>query len=100
MSTFFESTGNYRSALYMWHHFLGIQERMFGTERKEMLSTYKKIGTLYSQVGNPASAAKFFEKAQEMIELAKNEAGLSLEAKNERLEEAGHIYFQQYLTAN
>lgn len=43
MATFFETDGNMRSALYMWNHFLGIQERMFGEERKEMITTYKKI---------------------------------------------------------
>jgi hypothetical protein len=24
LGTFFESTGDYRNSLYMWHHFLGI----------------------------------------------------------------------------
>jgi hypothetical protein len=60
----FESMQNHRSALYMWHNFLGIQERMFGCEdRKEMLPTYKKLGMLYFQLGQPGQAAKYFEQA-------------------------------------
>ena len=68
LATFFESTGNYRNALYMWHHFAGIQERMFGEDKKEMIMPTKKIATLHSQLGEPLSASKFFERVQLLME--------------------------------
>jgi len=48
LATFFETLADYRNSLYMWHHFLGIQERMFGEDKKEMITTFKKIATLHS----------------------------------------------------
>ena len=48
LATYFETIVDYRNALYMWHHFLGIQERMFGEDKKEMITTFKKIATLHS----------------------------------------------------
>lgn len=74
LCNFFESTGNWRSALYMWHHFLGIQERTFGEVKKEMTMTFKKLATIYSQVGNPSSSATYFEKAQDLMALSLKDA--------------------------
>ena len=48
LATFFESMRDYRNALYMWHHFLGIQERLYGEDKIEMISTFKKIAGLHS----------------------------------------------------
>ena len=101
LATFFESTQDYRNSLYMWHHFLGIQERLFSEDKKEMITTYKKIATLHSQCGNPASAAKFFDKTQALIErFQTGESQMNDEEKKESLEEKAALYFQMYLTAN
>ena len=43
LSTFFESIGSSMNALSMWHQFLAIQEKLYGEERKEMLTTFKKL---------------------------------------------------------
>ena len=37
----------------MWHHFLGIQEKTFGGDKKEMTTTYSKLAHCYSMVKNP-----------------------------------------------
>ena len=47
MSTLFESINDPRSAVYMWHLLLAIQEKMFGETKREMFTTFKKIGSLY-----------------------------------------------------
>ena len=102
LCTLFESMGIYRNALYMWHHFLAIQEKMFGEPRKEMVHTYRKLATLYSQTGNPISAQKYLDKTQELMEQQKTsgENVLSKEQKKEMLEEQSELYLQQYLTAS
>lgn len=40
-----------------------------------MISTFKKIATLHSQVGNPLSANKFFDKAQALMEKKREAEG-------------------------
>ena len=103
LCNFFESTGNWRSALYMWHHFLGIQERTFGEVKKEMTTTYKKLATIYSQVGNPTSAAEYFAKAQELMTKSLKDAtekGAPADKIKELREEQAYVFFQQYLVAN
>lgn len=96
LCNFFESTGNWRSALYMWHHFLGIQEKTFGETKKEMTTTFKKLATIYSQVGNPTSAGTYFEKAQDLMALSLKDAeekGASAEKIKELKEEQAYVYF-------
>lgn len=66
-SHLFESLGDHRSAIYMWQYLLAIQEKMFGETRRQMFTTLKKLGSLYFQSGNPVSASKFFERAQNAI---------------------------------
>ena len=70
----------------MWHTLLAIQERLFGDDRREMLTTFKKIASLYFQTGNPISAAKYFEKAQGLLETSVADGDLSPEARKELLE--------------
>ena len=67
-----------------------------------MISTYKKIATLHSQVGNPLSATKFFDKAQALMDKQREIKGnleLTEEEKKEELEEQASMCFQQYITA-
>ena len=55
------------NALSMWHQFLSIQEKIFGEERKEMVTTFKKLAAIYAQVGNPQTAATYYEKTQKYL---------------------------------
>ena len=85
----------------MWHHFLGIQEKMFGDDRKEMITAYRKIASLHLECGNPMNAGKYFDKVQKLMEkFAEDDSNMTAEEKKETLEEQATIYFQQYLTAN
>jgi hypothetical protein len=61
---------------------------MFGEDKKEMITTCKKIATLHSQVGNPLSAAKFFDKTQVLMEKYRNsDPNQTEEEKKTALEE-------------
>ena len=50
------------NALSMWHQFLAIQEKLYGEERKEMLTTFKKLAQIYAQIGNPTTATTYYDK--------------------------------------
>jgi len=83
----------------MWHLLLAIQEKMFGEVKREMYTTFKKLGSLYFQMGNPISASKYFEQAQGTIQKAMEEDDLSTEMRKELLESQENTYFSQYLVA-
>ena len=72
---------------------------MFGEDRREMFTTFKKIGSLYFQLGNPISADRFFEKAQTVLEGAIKGDSVSSETRKELLESQENTYFSQYLVA-
>ena len=52
LSSVFESSGQIRNAIYMWHNLLNIQQKLFDGERPEMLTAYKKVATLYLHSGS------------------------------------------------
>lgn len=64
-----------------------------------MLTTFKKIASLYFQTGSAISAAKYFEKAQLLLEAAIMDSDLSDEMRKELLQSQESTYFQQYLVA-
>ena len=48
MASLYEGTmQDPRSAIYMFHLLLAIQDKMYGEVRKEMFATFKKLGSLY-----------------------------------------------------
>ena len=77
----------------MWHLLLAIQDKMYDGIRKEMFTTFKKLGSLYFQMGNPISAAKYLEQAQETIAMSFLDADLSSEMQKELLESQENTYF-------
>ena len=100
MASLYESTmQDSRSAIYMFHLLLAIQDKMYGGVRKEMFSTFKKLGSLYFQMGNPVSAAKYFEQAQDMLKLSIDDSEPNSETQKELLESQENTYFSQYLAA-
>jgi len=38
--------GSYQNAFLMWSKFLRIQQSMFGGDREQMITTYKKMAAL------------------------------------------------------
>jgi len=45
-ASFFEQMGSYQNSFLMWSKFLRIQQNMFGEDREQMITTYKKMGSL------------------------------------------------------
>ena len=60
-ASFFESNASYSNALLMWSKLLRVQQEMFGEDRIQMVSTYKKIASLSLNIGQPQSSIKYYK---------------------------------------
>lgn len=100
-ASYFESIGAYQNALLMWSKYLRIQQNLFGEDREQMITTYKKMSTLAVSIGQPSTSQKYLDTAQKILEKVQSEQGIEKtdEQKKEELEEKSHMEFQQYLTA-
>jgi hypothetical protein len=101
-ANFFENIGSYQNAFLMWSKFLRIQQAMFGKDKDQMITTYKKLAALAVSIGESTASAKYLEKAEELMaaspETIKTE-DMTPEQKKEHLEEKGALSFQQYMAA-
>ena len=50
-ASFFESCQSYPNAFLMWGKLLRIQQEMFGEDREQMISTYRKMAALGISIG-------------------------------------------------
>ena len=50
-ASFFESVQSYQNAVLMWSKLLRIQQEMFGEDRIQMVSTYRKMASLSLSIG-------------------------------------------------
>ena len=65
-ANFFEDIGSYQNAFLMWSKFLRIQQAMFGKDKDQMITTYKKLAALAVSLGESSASAKYLEKAEEL----------------------------------
>jgi len=96
-ANFFENIGSYNNAFLMWSKFLRIQQSMFGEDKDQMITTYKKLAALAVSLGESTASAKYLEKAEALMakspETSKLE-DMTPEQKKEALEEKGALAFQ------
>jgi len=95
-ASYFESAGSYQNAFLMWSKFLRIQQNLFGKDREQMISTYKKMATLSTAIGEPTTGAKYFQKAAEILDEFKKthkDEPKTKEEEQEDLEEQSALYF-------
>ena len=75
---------------------------MFGKDKDQMITTYKKLAALAVSIGESTASAKYLEKAEVLMaaspETIKIE-DMTPEQKKEHLEEKGALSFQQYMAA-
>ena len=103
MCTLSEAKQNFTQALYMWHHLLGIQERIYGENRRELTTVHRKLAVMYSQVQNPRSSVKFFDDAQKLLQLWIDDApedGTSEDMLKDMKKDMAAMYLQSYFAAN
>lgn len=67
-ASYFESTQSYSNAFLMWSKFLRIQQNMFGEDREQMISTYKKLGQLAVFSGQPEQAKRYYAEVNKLLE--------------------------------
>jgi len=76
---------------------------MYGDDREQMVTTYKKMAAISISIGQPASAQKYFRKIEELTAAFEAKHGVTERTDaqvKEALEEKSNLYFQQYLAAN
>lgn len=96
-ANFFENIGSYNNAFLMWSKFLRIQQSMFGEDKDQMITTYKKLAALAVSLGESTASAKYLEKAEALMAKSPETSNLedmTPEQKKEALEEKGALYFQ------
>jgi hypothetical protein len=55
--------GSYQNAFLMWSKFLRIQQNLFGEDKEQMITTYKKLATLAVTIGQPTTSQKYLNLA-------------------------------------
>ena len=65
-ANFFEQMASYQNAFLMWSKFLRIQQAMFGSDREQMITTYKKMAALSVAIQQPHHSLKFLELADNL----------------------------------
>jgi len=96
-ANFFENIGSYNNAFLMWSKFLRIQQSMFGEDKDQMITTYKKLAALAVSLGESTASAKYLEKAEELMAKSPETSNLedmTPEQRKEALEEKGALSFQ------
>lgn len=96
-ANFFENIGSYNNAFLMWSKFLRIQQSMFGEDKDQMITTYKKLAALAVSLGESTASAKYLEKAEALMAKSPETSNLedmTPEQKKEALEEKGALAFQ------
>jgi len=96
-ANFFENIGSYNNAFLMWSKFLRIQQSMFGEDKDQMITTYKKLAALAVSLGESTASAKYLEKAEALMAKSPETTNLedmTPEQKKEALEEKGALAFQ------
>lgn len=96
-ANFFENIGSYNNAFLMWSKFLRIQQSMFGEDKDQMITTYKKLAALAVSLGESTASAKYLEKAEALMAKSPETSNLedmTPEQKKEALEEKGALSFQ------
>ena len=79
-ASFFESQQSYHNALLMWGKLLRIQQEMFGEDREQMVTTYRKMASICISIGEPSLAQKYFKKIEELTKkYAENNPNMSAE---------------------
>ena len=66
-ASYFESMNAFQNALLMWSKYLRIQQNLFGEDREQMITTYKKMATLATSIGQPSIGQKYLDNAQEIL---------------------------------
>ena len=93
-ASFFESVQSYSNALLMWSKLLRIQQEMFGEDRIQMVSTYKKMASLSLSIGQPQSSIKYYKIIENLNQTEGPSAEeLDEETKKSQLEEKAQLYF-------
>lgn len=103
MCTLTEAKRSYSQALYFWHHLLGIQERIYGQDRRELATVHRKLAVMYSYVGQAKTSFKYFEKSIELLHKWVDEAktdGTKPDEIKEMKKDLSSIYLQAYFAAN
>lgn len=101
-ASYFESLGSYQNAFIMWSKFLKIQQNLFGDDREQMITTYKKLATLAVQIGQSDVSQKYLGIANELHEKHADstpDSEKTEEEIKEGLEYKAQLLFQQYLAA-
>jgi hypothetical protein len=96
-ANFFENIGSYNNAFLMWSKFLRIQQSMFGEDKDQMITTYKKLAALAVSLGESTASAKYLEKAEILMANSPETSNLedmTPEQRKEALEEKGALSFQ------
>jgi len=96
-ANFFENIGSYNNAFLMWSKFLRIQQSMFGEDKDQMITTYKKLAALAVSLGESTASAKYLEKAEALMAKSPETSNLedmTPEQRKEALEEKGALSFQ------
>jgi len=65
---FYEASSDTESAILMQHRVIGIEERLYGEETKEMWLSFGKLAVLYEQMGDTATAMSYYDKSVELKE--------------------------------
>ena len=103
-ANFFENIGSYQNAFLMWSKFLRIQQSMFGGDREQMITTYKKMAALSVAIQQPHHSLKFLELAEQLQNKYGTEGSAegdkaTDEQKKAAMEDESNTAFQMYLAA-
>jgi len=69
---------------------------MFGKDKDQMITTYKKLAALAVSLGESSASAKYLEKAEQLMAASPDSIkmeDMSPEQKKEALEEKGALSF-------
>lgn len=67
----------------MWSKFLRIQQNLFGEDREQMITTYRKMATLAVAIGQPGTSSKYLEIAHKLLEKYQNSGDTKVEKTEE-----------------
>ena len=67
----------------MWSKFLRIQQNLFGEDREQMITTYRKMATLAVAIGQPGTSSKYLKIAHKLLEKYQNSGDNKVEKTEE-----------------